>query len=118
MSMLGVASGLAQPECACACALHSMVLIHEIPTYVHTGPSGLSSVGWCTIWVPTTHFLIDSKSIFCGKPCQNRHAFEIFNLFTVGPHLYHLPIMLSPRVTTCTLLCTLVPHFPGLVTLI
>src|SRR5258708_14045625 len=42
---------------------------------------------WPCATTPTSSS-IDSTSIFCGKPCQNRHAFEnspIFTLFCTGP---------------------------------
>src|SRR5258708_40309941 len=111
MSMLGAASGLAQSTCMCACPLCSMVPIHEIPAYVHTSPSSLSSVGLCTIWVPTTHFLINSKSIFHSGPTPGpptHHA------VTQGDHPHTLA---HPLCTFSTPLHTLVPHFLGLVTL-
>src|SRR5260221_14606587 len=84
---------------------------HEIPAYAHTSPSSLSSVGWCTTWVPTTHFLIDTKSIFHSEPTPRpptHHAVP------QGNHLSTLP---HPLCTFATPLCTLAPHFLGLVTL-
>src|SRR5258708_24795962 len=84
-------------------------------------------------WVPTTPFPIDTKSIFCGKPCQSRHTFEIFDFsqwahthtthyaVTWGDHLHTFAHPCAPSAhppcTFCTPLHTLAPHFPGLVTL-
>src|SRR5258708_33095935 len=58
---------------------------------------------------------INSKLIFHGKPCQNRHAFEIFSFFvhwacthttcTTHPLCHHLGQLLAHL---CTPLCTLV----------
>src|SRR5258707_1117148 len=90
MSMLGAASGLAQSACMHACPLCSMVPIHEIPAHVHTGPSGLSSVGWCTIWVPTTHFLIDSKPIFHSGPTPGPPTHLCIPLHTFSAPSVHL----------------------------
>src|SRR5258708_1174872 len=61
---------------------------------------------------------INSKSIFCGKPCQNRHAFEIFRFFvhwacthttcTTCPLCHHLGQLLACLFAPlCTLAC---PH--------
>src|SRR5260221_8885851 len=72
----------------------------ESPRNTHTSLSSHPSAGWCTIWVPTTPFLIDSKLMFCGKPCQNRHAFDFFAL---GLHLHHHPTPPSPWVTTTSI---------------
>src|SRR5258708_37687176 len=78
-----------------------------------------------SIGTPPTHLLalchyhhsspIDSKLIFCSKPCQNRHAFENFRFFmhwacthttrTTRPLCCHLGRLL---VCLCVPLCTLV----------
>src|SRR5258705_7158181 len=62
----------------------------------------------------TTPPSIDSKSIFCGKPCQNGHAFEIFRFFmhwacthtthTTCPLCHHLGQLLA---CLCAPLCAL-----------
>src|SRR5260221_3323480 len=46
------------------------------------------------------------SQFFMVSPVKTGMSFEIFDFFTVGPHPYHPPTMLSPRVTTCAPLHT------------
>src|SRR5258708_16738995 len=61
-----ISTGMGTPPTSCM-LVSPTVPSHEITAYAHTRPSSLSSVDWCTTWLPSTHFLIDTKSIFTSR---------------------------------------------------
>ncbi len=68
---------------------------HCPPTSIGTPPTHLLALGHYHHSSP-----IDSKSIFCGKPCQNRHTFENFRFFVHWACTH-------TTCTTCPLFCHL-----------